>query len=69
MDDRTGDLYPSRDAALKAGVPPQHVVELDGPEKAIKRIARRVRWAARHENQRRKARRKAQKLSRRANAR
>ena len=67
MDDRTGDLYPSKQAALDAGVPEEHVVELTGPAAAIRRVARRVRWAARHENARRKAKRKQQKKSRRAN--
>lgn len=69
MDDRTGDLYPSKQAALAAGVPEKHVVEIVGTEEAIRRVARRVRYAARHENARRKAKRKQQKTSRRANAR
>jgi hypothetical protein len=69
MDDRTGDLYPSKQAALDAGVPREHVVEIVGTEEAIRRVARRVRYAARHENARRKAKRKQQKKSRRANTR
>ena len=69
MDDRTGDLYPSKQAALDAGVPKEHVVEIVGSKEAIQRVARRVRWAARHENARRKARRKQEKASRKANRR
>lgn len=67
MDDRTGDLYPSKQAALERLVPEEHIVELTGSEAAIKRVARKVRMASRHENARRKARRKAQKRSRAAN--
>jgi hypothetical protein len=67
MDTGTGDLYPSRQAALDAGVPEDSVVEVGGTPKAVKRLQRRVRMAARGENARRKARRKAQKRSRRAN--
>jgi hypothetical protein len=69
MDERTGDLYGSVDEALRAGVPRRHIVELSGPPEAIRRVARRVRWAARDENSRRKARRKLQKASRRAHRR
>lgn len=67
MDSRTGDLYPSIAAALLAGVPTQDIVELRGPEKAVRRIKLRVRRAARDEERRRKARRKMQKASRRTN--
>lgn len=67
MDTRTGDLYGSRDEALKAGVPEENIVEIRGPKKAIEKVAGRVRWAARHEQRRRKAHRQAQKASRRAN--
>jgi len=64
MDDRTGDLYRSIPEALKAGVPEERIVELGGSEKAIRRVARKVRMASCHENARRKARRKQQKQSR-----
>jgi hypothetical protein len=67
MDTRTGDLYPTLQAALDAGVPKDSVVEVAGTKKAIKGLQRRVRMAARSENARRKARRKAEKRSRRAN--
>jgi hypothetical protein len=29
MDDRNGNLYPTRDAALAAGVPAKHAVEVE----------------------------------------
>jgi hypothetical protein len=67
MDDRNGDLYASREAALAAGVPPRHIVEMIGEKRAIEKVAGRVRFAARHEAQRRLARRKAQKKSRARN--
>ena len=67
MDSRTGDLYPRKADALRAGVPERHIVEMLAPEKTIQKVARRVRFAARHENRLRKARRKMQKASRRAN--
>lgn len=67
MDTRTGDLYPSREAALEAGVPKDSVVEVAGTKKAIKGLQRRVRMASRKIGARRKTRRKAEKASRRAN--
>lgn len=67
MDTGTGDLYPTKQAALDAGVPEDSVVEVGGTKEAIARLQRRVRMAARNENARRKARRKAEKRSRRAN--
>jgi len=42
MDDRTGDLYPDKQAALDAGVPEEHVVELRGTREAIEAISRKV---------------------------
>lgn len=69
MDTRTGDLYPSRQAALDAGVPEDSVVEVAGTQKAIRGLQRRVRMASRHVKARRKARRQAEKRSRRANRR
>ena len=65
MDDRSGDLYPSKADALRAGVPDKHIVELYGTEEAIKRVSGRVRMASKLEAKRRKARRKMQKASRR----
>lgn len=43
MDTRTGDLYASKDAALKAGVPEKHIVKLSGPKKAIEKVQKAVR--------------------------
>lgn len=67
MDTRTGDIYPSLQAALDANVPKDRLVEVTGTKKAVAHLRRRVRMAARHEDAKRKARRKAQKRSRRAN--
>jgi hypothetical protein len=67
MDSRTGDLYPTKQAALDAGVPERYLVELAGPEPAIRTVVRKVRMVSRHENARRKARRNQAKASRRAN--
>ena len=67
MDSRTGDLYETRKDAIEAGVPEEAIVEIRGPKKAIEKVAGRVRWAAQHEERKRKARRRAQKASRKAN--
>jgi hypothetical protein len=67
MDTRTGDLYPTKQAALDAGVPEDSVVEVSGTKKAIAGLRRRVRMAARNENARRKTRRMVEKRSRSAN--
>jgi hypothetical protein len=67
MDSRTGETYATRKDARAAGVPERYIVELEGAEEAIRTVSRRVRFAARHENRARKARRKQQKASRRAN--
>lgn len=69
MDSRSGDLYRDKAEALEAGVPERYIVELQGPPKEIKRIARRVRVAARNEAAKRRAKRKQQKASRKANRR
>lgn len=69
MDSRTGDLYPSKRAALDAGVPEKDLVELLGEAHAVNRVARRVRMASRATNARRKARRQIERRSRRANRR
>lgn len=65
MDSRTGDLYMSRGEALGAGVPPEHVVELVGHHEAVQRVARATR--AHTPKADRRAKRKAQKQSRRRN--
>lgn len=67
MDSRTGDLYPSKVAALYAGVPERDLVELIGEAHAVNRVARKVRMVSRQENARRKARRRQEKASRRRN--
>lgn len=63
MDTRTGDLYPTKQAALDAGVPEEYVVEITGPKKAVGRLKR----LARNANARRIARRRQQKMSRKDN--
>jgi len=35
MDTRSGELYPSREAALAAGVPEAHLVEISGRPEAV----------------------------------
>ena len=68
MDDRTGDLYPNLDAALAAGVPAKHIVQLSGAEKAIRRIANKVRRQSKSDAARLKKRRaKVAKRSRKRN--
>jgi len=69
MDERSGDLYSDREAALRAGVPEESIVEMRGPKEAIARISRRVRMVARDENKKRKAKRRAQKTARKGNRR
>ena len=39
MDSRTGDLYPTRDAALKAGVPEKDLLMVQGEREAINRVS------------------------------
>jgi hypothetical protein len=63
MDTRTGDLYPTKEAALAAGVPERDIAEVRGSKRAVGRL----RMACRNENARRKAKRRAQKKSRRGN--
>lgn len=58
MDPKTGDVYPTLDAALLAGV--EEPVEIIGPPDAVRQISAAVRAQA-------KAKRKAQKKARRAN--
>lgn len=69
MDTRTGDLYPTKEDAIAAGVPEDSLVEVSGTKKAVRGLQRRVRMASRREPARRKARRQAEKRSRRANRR
>jgi len=59
MDPRTGDLYPSIDAARKAGV--ENPVELLGRKKDVERISRAVKAAHRRKV---KASRKAKRVNR-----
>ena len=63
MDSRTGDLYPTKQDALEAGVPEDAVVEIKGHKKAVGRI----RMACRETAARRKKRWKVQKASRKRN--
>jgi len=67
MDSQTGRLYPTLIAALAAGVKQDDVVELRGSQKAIRRVARKVRLASRVAFKKKKARQKMAKASRRAN--
>ena len=57
MDPYSGKLYPSLDAAIKAGV--VSAVEISGPPEAVQQVSEAVRAQ-------RKARRRAQKKSRRS---
>jgi hypothetical protein len=68
MDSRTGDLYPDIATALKAGVPRERLVEIRGRVRAIARLARAARELHEREVLRnRKAKRKQQRRSRKAN--
>lgn len=64
MDSRTGEIYPSAEAAVAAGVPAEAIVT--GPEPALRHLARMVK---RDLNSRRRRRRRLQKDSRRRNRR
>lgn len=65
MDDRTGELYSTKEEALNAGVPERYVVEISGDEKAIQRVARRIRMASRLESLRARGQQRQQRMSRR----
>lgn len=39
MDSRTGELYPSREAALKSGVPADDLVMIEGDPVAVSRVS------------------------------
>lgn len=67
MDTRTGEMYPTKQAALAAGVPELDIAELFGSTRAVGRIRRAVK--AQVANRRRKAQRRQQKASRRAHRR
>ena len=69
MDSRTGDLYPTKRAALDAGVPERAIVMLEGAYEAIRRVSRKVRMVSRLDGKRRKVHRQQQKASRRRNRR
>ena len=64
MDISTGQLYETRQSALSAGVLPENLVFIEGAPEAVERVSTVMTEAAR---QRRKARNKAAKMSRRAN--
>jgi hypothetical protein len=66
MDSRTGELYPTREAAVEAGVPEEDVVEVKGPPPAVHRVAKAVSRDARRKAARL---RRMQKASRKANRR
>lgn len=63
MDTRTGETYPTKQAALDAGVPERDIAEVRGHARAVGRL----RMACKNEHKRRKAKRQAQKAARRAN--
>lgn len=65
MDSRTGDLYPSWESAVAAGVPARDVVEVKGAAPAVKRVAK----ACKDAFKRRRARQRMQRKSRRRNRR
>lgn len=57
MDTRTGRIYPSKQAALDAGVPERFIVEMHG-NVSLPRNAKRSKWKAPHQNDREMARRR-----------
>lgn len=52
MDSRTGDLYPTKEAALEAGVPEAAVVEVKGTPEAVAKVAGAVAAELEHERAR-----------------
>ena len=62
MDDRTGVLYPSRKEALRAGVPPAHVVQLIGSRESVERVSSAVRHASKHARVKRRKAGRRQKV-------
>jgi hypothetical protein len=58
MDSRTGDLYPTVEAAKAAGVPDEFLVELRGEPDAVGEISKAVKEARRAAAKRAKASRK-----------
>lgn len=67
MDARTGDLYPSKQAALEAGVPEEDIAEIKATEKVIKRVGHAIQRLYNFEKAKRK--RKIQRESRKRNKR
>lgn len=65
MDSRTGDIYPTKGAALTAGVEDSDIVEIGGSRRAIRRVRMAVKAAKVRRD--RAAKRRQQKASRRAN--
>jgi hypothetical protein len=64
MDSRTGDIYPTKQAALDANVPEKAIVT--GPEPALRYLSRMVKRDLR---ERRRRKRQQQKAGRKANRR
>jgi hypothetical protein len=68
MDTRNGDMYPSMAAALAAGVPKKDLVEISGPDAAVRRVQKALRKKrASTVAKRRAKKRREQKASRRRN--
>jgi len=65
MDDRTGELYSTMAAALAAGVPEEHVVEIRGDERAVQNVSSAVKLARRHESFVRKSQNRRRQVPRR----
>lgn len=67
MNVETGDLYPSYEKAIEAGVAPEKLVEVKGPKRAIQTLQRAARLNSKTVKRARAARKKAQKLARKRN--
>jgi hypothetical protein len=63
MDANTGELYRNRNAALRAGVRDEDIVEIRGTNRAIKKVSNGVKFNF----EKARKRRKAQRSSRRRN--
>jgi hypothetical protein len=70
MDSTTGKTYRTVQDAMIAGVKPENLVEISGPEKAIRRVAKKVQKQCARDAAKKAAKRmKMQKKSRKANKR
>ena len=58
MDSRTGEMYPSIEAARKALVPKEYLVALEGEARAVRSISDAVKQARRAQSKRARASRK-----------